>query len=415
MASLDEATATKVLQQVEFYFSDSNLPRDQFLRKTVAESRDGLVSLALICSFSKMRNFLGLGRLKRDEIPERILMGVAEILRKSKFLKVSDDGRKVGRIQGLSEPEVVIEQIDIRTIAASPFEHDVKIEDVESFFAQCGKVNSVRLPRHVADKRGFCGTALVEFSTGKGAEETLKKSLIFSGANLELKPKKDFDSEREKLTEQIQKSRACEVSTHRSHAGKSNYHKGLIVSISLKRRSVGKQGENNFIADSINNSVEHDATGETKIKNNKKKRKREKETGQNSEGTTNKEEQGNTALQPVEKPPIDVCQEKLAGEERIADLVLRDDNAVTSEGLMSLFERFGTVKNVDYTKGADSGYVYFEDPEAAIKARAVAEFVEQGGLMLKKSIIFIEPVSGETEREYWKSFHRNNSDSKETE
>jgi hypothetical protein len=27
--------------QVEFYFSDSNLPRDGFLRKTVEESEDG--------------------------------------------------------------------------------------------------------------------------------------------------------------------------------------------------------------------------------------------------------------------------------------------------------------------------------------------------------------------------------------
>lgn len=51
------------------------------------------MSLALLCTFSRMRNHLGLGRMKRDEIPERILDGVAEILRKSDFLKVSDDGK----------------------------------------------------------------------------------------------------------------------------------------------------------------------------------------------------------------------------------------------------------------------------------------------------------------------------------
>jgi len=32
-------------KQVEFYFSDSNLPRDNFLKKTVSESEDGSILL----------------------------------------------------------------------------------------------------------------------------------------------------------------------------------------------------------------------------------------------------------------------------------------------------------------------------------------------------------------------------------
>ena len=51
-----------------------------------------VVSLALICSFSRMRNYLGLGTRKRDDIPDNIIKAVAEILRKSEFLKVSEDG-----------------------------------------------------------------------------------------------------------------------------------------------------------------------------------------------------------------------------------------------------------------------------------------------------------------------------------
>ncbi len=50
--------------QVEFYFSDSNLPRDAFLRSAVEEAPDGFVSLALICTFSRMRSLLGLGDSK---------------------------------------------------------------------------------------------------------------------------------------------------------------------------------------------------------------------------------------------------------------------------------------------------------------------------------------------------------------
>lgn len=51
------------------------------------------------------------------------------------------------------------------------------------------QVNSVRLPRHIGDKRFFCGTALIEFSTEEDAEKLLKQSLVYAGVDLELKPK----------------------------------------------------------------------------------------------------------------------------------------------------------------------------------------------------------------------------------
>ncbi|KAL9253486.1 La protein 1-like protein [Drosera capensis] len=45
--SLDEEISKKVIRQVEFYFSDSNLPRDNFLRKTIGESEDGCMACRL--------------------------------------------------------------------------------------------------------------------------------------------------------------------------------------------------------------------------------------------------------------------------------------------------------------------------------------------------------------------------------
>lgn len=51
------------------------------------------------------------------------------------------------------------------------------------------QVNSVRLPRHVSDKRHFCGSALIEFSEEEDAKKVLMEKLSFAGAELEIKPK----------------------------------------------------------------------------------------------------------------------------------------------------------------------------------------------------------------------------------
>jgi lupus La protein len=42
-SSFNEETAKKLLTQVEFYFSDSNLPTDGFLNREVTKSKDGRI------------------------------------------------------------------------------------------------------------------------------------------------------------------------------------------------------------------------------------------------------------------------------------------------------------------------------------------------------------------------------------
>ncbi|KAA8525294.1 hypothetical protein F0562_007149 [Nyssa sinensis] len=432
MAALDEETEKKVIRQVEFYFSDSNLPRDNFLKKTISESEDGLVSLALICSFSRMRNHLNLGNAKPEEVSEDTVKALAETLRNSSFLKVSEDGKKIGRTTELQKPEEMIEQLDSRTIAASPLEYDVKLEDVESFFGQLAKVNSVRLPPHVADKRLFCGTALIEFSTEEDAEKVLKQSLINAGVELELKPKKDFDTERAKQSEEVENTRS-QVGSNRKNSSnpEANYPKGLIVAFTLKSMSTGGSAEQigsheptNDNADvlktdggpesteNVTEQVEHKVSDDIKDDEENPKEnieeseeKVDEKTGSESEGKEpeNGEKSLDSAIQKDEK--------EAKVEEKSAAAVYKDNkDVVLREDLKSIFQKFGTVKYIDFKMGADSGYIRFEEPEAAQKARAAAVLAEEGGLVVKNYIATLNPVTGEAEKEYWSLLLRGTQD-----
>ncbi|KAK9691122.1 hypothetical protein RND81_09G177200 [Saponaria officinalis] len=193
----DQKLWDNVTRQVEFYLGDKNLlnDRNDYLKTTISEN--GTVELKSICSFPKMRKLLG--QNKTGNIEEEILTAVADCLRSSDFLKISNDGKKVGR----KKPLATLEEIDRRTVAVSPLPYDVSCGNLETFFRQFGKVNSVTLPNTVSNKKVFCGTALVEFSTEEVVQKFLELTVEYAGVRLVFKSKKHFDIEREKEAEEL--------------------------------------------------------------------------------------------------------------------------------------------------------------------------------------------------------------------
>ncbi|CAL5359122.1 unnamed protein product [Camellia sinensis] len=455
-ASLDGETSKKVIRQVEFYFSDSNLPRDKFLSKTVSDSDDGMVSLALICSFSRMRSHLNLGISKPEEVSDDTVKAVADTLKNSTFLKVSEDGKKIGRATELLPPDEVIEQSDSRTIAASPLEYAVKLEDVESFFGQFAKVNSVRMPRHIADKRLFCGTALVEFSTDEDAEKVLNQSLIYAGAELELKPKRRILIQKEQNKQKKLKILVPKcvqiIKTAQMRKQSKCYPKGLIVAFTLKSMSVGGsavQSDGHELANEnvdvcktdgeldsmLNATVETEEKVPEDVKGDGEKPKDdiEKESKQKvDEKTSLESEQKETEDEENLDSPIEKDEDKTTGERNRAAVYKDNKDVVLREDLKAVFQKYGTVKSVrlpvivpggvgfesrkqplqkwgfvDFKMGEDSGYIRFEEPGAAQKARAAAALAEDGGLIVKNYIATLNPVTGEAEKEYWNLFRGN--------
>lgn len=169
-------TQEDVLKQVEFYFSDSNLPKDKFLWRTVQSNQEGWVSIATIASFNRMKKF-------------RPLDKVVDALRESTFLVVSEDGEMVRRKNPILPPKDSEKQLRFqRSVYAKGFgeETETTQETIEDWFRQFGKINEVRLRRN--DSKEFKQSVFAEFADLEDAKKfvELNPKPEFNGKELEV-------------------------------------------------------------------------------------------------------------------------------------------------------------------------------------------------------------------------------------
>ncbi|KAI0297854.1 hypothetical protein B0F90DRAFT_1818951 [Multifurca ochricompacta] len=156
----NETAEPRALAQVEFYFADSNLPYDKFMWSLHTANEEHWVPIATIASFKRMREF-----------QPRSLEWVADVLRTSTELEVSEDGTKVRRRTEVQEPKGSFD----RSVYAKGFGDEVPGLQrlLEQFFSKYGKVAAVRM-RRVDGTKAFKGSVFTEFVEYKGVEAFLK-------------------------------------------------------------------------------------------------------------------------------------------------------------------------------------------------------------------------------------------------
>lgn len=147
----------KIIKQVEYYFSDNNLPRDDFLLGVVKASEEGWVPLTTLVSFQ---------RLKALSTDTKV---IADALRASSnnLLEVNAEGTEVRRVVPLPD--------EVDTIKCSAylkgFPQEYTLDQIEAFLAENNitNVKAIRM-RRVPSSKTFKGSVFLEFATPEEAE-----------------------------------------------------------------------------------------------------------------------------------------------------------------------------------------------------------------------------------------------------
>lgn len=84
--------------QIEFYFSDSNLPRDAFMLEQSKAHPEGFVPLRVISLFSRMKTLLKLDKACK-QVPAALMDVIVGIVKRSSVLALNEDATAVKRVE----------------------------------------------------------------------------------------------------------------------------------------------------------------------------------------------------------------------------------------------------------------------------------------------------------------------------
>ncbi|PKI67985.1 la-related protein 6A [Punica granatum] len=156
----------RIIKQVEYYFSDENLPTDKYMLNLMKKTKEGFVPIGVIGSFRKMK------KLSRDHA------FISAALKESTFLVVSPDGKKVRRLNPL--PVVEVRDHKLFTVLVENLPEDHSVENLKKIFGEVGKVKKISIHDANATEETKKGNralyrsklhALVEYEATEAAEK----------------------------------------------------------------------------------------------------------------------------------------------------------------------------------------------------------------------------------------------------
>ncbi|XP_016436704.1 la-related protein 6B [Nicotiana tabacum] len=127
---LTEEAAQKIVNQVEFYFSDLNLATTDNLIRHMIKDPEAYVPISVVASFKKIKALIGSHAQ------------LAEVLRSSINLVVSEDGKKVKRQNPLTE--AALEELQSRIVVAENLPEDHCHQNLMKIFSAVGRVKMIR-------------------------------------------------------------------------------------------------------------------------------------------------------------------------------------------------------------------------------------------------------------------------------
>ncbi|PIA29572.1 hypothetical protein AQUCO_05800007v1 [Aquilegia coerulea] len=217
--ALSEEVRHKILNQVEYYFSDVNLATTDHLIRFISKDPDGFVPISVVASFKKIKAL----------VSNHHQLGT--VLRKSSKLVVSEDGKRVRRQHPLTESDM--ETLQSRIVIAENLPEDHSYQNLMRLFGAVGSVKTIR-------------TCQPQISnTGPAAASRLSKTenMLFSN---KLHAFVEYE------TVEIADKAVTELNDER------NWRSGLRVRLLLKRmsksmqargRKFGPEGEGNVVED----------------------------------------------------------------------------------------------------------------------------------------------------------------------